>query len=124
MKANEIQVGGSHYQTDGSQQHWDLMELHDMGYLESAATKYIERMKVDKKEDLQKAVHYIQKLKELSDLFRHNKGNLTVGLVTEYLDGRQMSNRCKGAFMTVCLWQTPEDLKFAIRILQEEIASL
>lgn len=123
MKANDIQVGGDHYKSSGLQ-HWDLMELHNMGYLESAATKYIERNKKDKKEDLQKAIHYITKLKELSDLFRRNKGDLSIGVVTEYLDQRDMSPRCKGAFMTVCLWQTPEDLKFAIRTLEDEVASL
>lgn len=59
------QVGGTHYEGGRSgNQHWDLMEAWDVGYLEAQATRYIIRW--DKKgkpvEDLQKAVSYLQKL--------------------------------------------------------------
>lgn len=57
------QVGGSHYEARGLQ-HWDLMEVFDVGYLEGQATKYIVRY--DKKgtpvEDLRKAISYVDRL--------------------------------------------------------------
>ncbi len=66
MSANDRQVGGKHYQK-GGEQHWDrIYRLHGPGYFVGCATKYIERYQ-DKngKQDLEKAIHFIQKLIEL-----------------------------------------------------------
>lgn len=66
MGANDKQIGGSHYASE--LQHWDLIEACGIGYLEGCATKYITRArKKNGVQDLQKARHYIEKLKELSD---------------------------------------------------------
>lgn len=67
MSANSRQVGGDHYGPGISLQHWDVCELHGIGYLESAATKYISRhtRKGKSEEDLEKAWHYMDKLMEL-----------------------------------------------------------
>ncbi len=66
--ANDRQVGGSHYA--GGVQHWDMIELYGVGYLEGCATKYIQRWRLKNGvQDLRKALHYIQKLREL-----HNAG--------------------------------------------------
>lgn len=62
-KANDMQVGGTHYRS--SYQHWDLALEIPYSYLEAAATKYVTRHK--KKggpEDLKKALHYTNKLQE------------------------------------------------------------
>jgi len=63
MKANEKQVGGNHYQNQ--YQHWDWVGDNKLSYLEGCATKYIVRWR-DKGgvQDLEKAVHYIEKLIE------------------------------------------------------------
>ena len=65
-KANDRQVGGDHYDKNG-EQHWDRQyRLYGRGYFVGCATKYIERYQ-DKngKQDLLKAVHFIEKLIEL-----------------------------------------------------------
>lgn len=63
MPANDKQVGGSHYRS--SYQHWDLVTACGNRYLEGQATKYLSRYKKKNGlEDLQKAVHYTEKLLE------------------------------------------------------------
>lgn len=69
MSANDTQIGGDHYRKHGStgEQHWDRQyRLFGPGYFIGCATKYIERYR-DKngKQDLEKALHFIQKLIEL-----------------------------------------------------------
>jgi len=66
MKANDKQVGGQHYKTNG-EQHWDrIYRLYGRGYFVGCATKYLERFHLKNgKEDLEKAIHFIEKLKEL-----------------------------------------------------------
>ena len=67
MSANDQQVGGTHYHTGKAEQHWDrIYKLYGRGYFVGCATKYIERYQ-DKngRQDLEKAIHFIQKLIEL-----------------------------------------------------------
>lgn len=66
MSANDKQVGGDHYEKDG-EQHWDRMwRLYGRGYFIGNITKYVERYHVKNgKQDLEKAMHYLEKLKEL-----------------------------------------------------------
>ena len=69
MTANNKQIGGEHYKKHGvsGEQHWDRQyRLFGPGYFIGCATKYIERYK-DKngKQDLEKAIHFIEKLIEL-----------------------------------------------------------
>ena len=72
MNANNRQVGGSHYQS--KVQHWDLMCRNDVPYLQASATKYVVRWRKRPKdkgiEDLEKCLHYIEKIHD------------------EYMDGR------------------------------------
>ena len=64
MSANNRQVGGSHYQS--AYQHWDYVQDCLSGrYLEGVITKYASRWrKKNGLEDLKKALHYLEKLKE------------------------------------------------------------
>lgn len=63
-KPNEIQVGGGHYQ-GGIYQHWDFVLENHMGYLEGQITRYICRWRnKNGQQDLQKALHYANKLWE------------------------------------------------------------
>lgn len=63
-RPDDHQVGGDHYRKVPGEQHWDrVYRLSGPGYFIGCATKYIERYR-DKngKEDLEKAIHFIQKL--------------------------------------------------------------
>lgn len=69
MAANDKQVGGDHYKKAGAtgEEHWDRQyRLFGPGYFVGCATKYIERYR-DKngKQDLEKAIHFVEKLIEL-----------------------------------------------------------
>lgn len=62
-KANEKQVGGSHYQA--VYQHWDMVIEHDLNYFEGQITKYVMRArKKNGLQDLQKAQHFLEKYME------------------------------------------------------------
>jgi hypothetical protein len=67
MSANDKQVGGDHYKSESGCQHWDLMaDIYGQGYFKAMITKYIARWrKKDGIKDLEKAKHYVEKLKEI-----------------------------------------------------------
>ena len=61
---NQKQVGGTHY-NQVKTQHWDLMLLNHVPYLEAQITKYVTRWK--KKhgvQDVEKSIHYLEKLQD------------------------------------------------------------
>ena len=57
------QVGGSHYKTT-SIQPWNIIDAHNLNYYEGNAIKYILRKKSNRVEDLEKAIHYLEKVIE------------------------------------------------------------
>jgi len=62
--ANARQVGGQHYKT--RIEHWDFAAANDMDYFQGQITKYVTRWKKKKGvEDLEKALHFLQKYMEL-----------------------------------------------------------
>ena len=66
ISANSKQVGGEHYDKTG-EQHWDrIYRLYGRGYFIGCATKYAERYHLKNgKQDLEKSIHFLQKLIEL-----------------------------------------------------------
>lgn len=73
--ANQIQIGGNHYKT--SLEHWDFVVLNNLNYLEGNGSKYLSR--AEKKaglQDYQKALHYIQKLREVHAAWQARMGIL------------------------------------------------
>jgi len=65
-KADDMQVGGSHYK-DNVIQPWDYIVANDLGYLEGNVVKYVSRWKnKNGVEDLKKAQHYLAKLIEVA----------------------------------------------------------
>ena len=67
QKADDMQVGGSHYK-DKSIQPWDYIIANDLGYLEGNVVKYVSRWKnKNGVEDLKKAQHYLSKLIEVAN---------------------------------------------------------
>lgn len=65
-KANKRQVGGDHYQKQKIQ-HWDYVLANDIPYMEAQIIRYVSRWR-DKNgfEDLEKAGHFLEKLKEVN----------------------------------------------------------
>lgn len=61
IAANERQVGGDHYASSTGVQHWDLFGAD---YLIGYAVKYMRWRKKGGVEDLEKAIHVIEKLRE------------------------------------------------------------
>lgn len=64
--ANDIQIGGSHYNKYGKLQPWDAYWMWNLNPFQAAVLKYTVRYR-DKEgiNDLQKARHYLDKLIEL-----------------------------------------------------------
>ena len=75
--ANTHQEGGSHYIEGAGHcpvcgtplEHWDVVAMFGLDYFTGAATKYLFRLgrKGDTKEQLRKAIHYLQKRLELEE---------------------------------------------------------
>lgn len=62
MSANDIQHGGTHYKQFKDFEPWDVITAWNLGYLDGTALKYIARWRHKNGiEDLQKAVHFLQK---------------------------------------------------------------
>lgn len=65
-EANNIQIGGRHYKTQGIEP-WDFIYSNNIGFLEGNVIKYVSRYKEKNGlVDLQKAQHYLQKLIEVN----------------------------------------------------------
>lgn len=66
-EANTIQIGGDHYKKLPIEP-WDYIASNGLGFFDGNAVKYLTRWK-DKGgvKDLEKAIHYIQKLIELEE---------------------------------------------------------
>lgn len=63
--ANDIQIGGNHYQQFGALQPWDVTLALDLGFLRGNFFKYLVRWKhKDGVEALRKAGHYLDKFIE------------------------------------------------------------
>lgn len=68
-KANDRQVGGDHYKSE--YQHWDFVPDVGVNYLLGTASKYVTRWrKKNGIQDLEKAIHYIDKFCEHYEPFR------------------------------------------------------
>lgn len=60
------QIDGRHY-TDMAIQPWELIERNRLDYFEGAAAKYLLRWKTkDGVIDIDKAIHYLERIKELA----------------------------------------------------------
>lgn len=72
MAVNDIQHGGDHYKVV-KYQPWDVVLDWDLGYLDGTALKYISRWRRKNGiEDLNKAIHFLQKLIEVESLKENN----------------------------------------------------
>lgn len=128
MNANLRQVGGMHYHSE--YQHWDLCLKVGLNYFEAAATKYVARWRAKNGvTDLQKALHYAQKLQEEAHVALLLQGQrFTMSFVSSEVNKFCSINKLEGAEKAIILllatWQTSEQLSdvqdFIIRLLEEE----
>jgi hypothetical protein len=127
MSVNDIQVGGSHYKTRGSaMQHWDLVELHGVGYLEAAATKYIQRRKDPKArlQDLEKSGHYTDKLIELNAKgLRWPRGSVPQREINNYCREFGLNEIEKTAITMLFRWRDAIDLHSARACIDQLVAN-
>lgn len=92
MSANERQVGGEHYKS--GIQHWDFVASRGMSYLGGQITKYAMRWRrKNGAEDIEKAVHFLEKLIEVTE-----NPPLPVS-VEEFLQGNLMLDADEAAVM-------------------------
>jgi Protein of unknwon function (DUF3310) len=64
MSANDRQLGGEHYRSQPIQL-WDFFIANNIPYLEASAIKYLARhARKNGREDLEKAIHFIEKMIE------------------------------------------------------------
>lgn len=96
--ANSRQVAGTHYKTD--YQHWDFVWDMGLGYFPGQVTKYLSRYrKKNGMQDLQKALHFAHKYKELvsrnGTVQQEPRKRVTPGeppLTSLYLQAQEITN--------------------------------
>lgn len=121
MSANTYRVGGDHYKSE--YQHWDLVQVVDLSYLEGCVTKYVVRWrKKNGRSDLQKALHFLNKLAETSDDFRTPRTTLlkfpeVVDEVLRFSRANRLSDLESALVRVLCTWQEIEELRGARQLL-------
>lgn len=121
---NERQIGGSHYRA--SIQHWDLIEDHRCGYLEGCATKYLTRWrKKNGRQDLEKALHYAEKLLErrVRGLVKP-RGFVPHETMMAYSRANELTEGEHEAIRLLTSWQDVSDIRRACAIIQQMLQGL
>jgi len=120
MSANE--KAPAHYRAP--YQHWDLAVTIPLGYLEGCSTKYVARWRhKNGKEDLHKALHYLDKLIET---YPHNPVRKLNRSEIGYEVGRfsianGLSVLEEEYILVLCNYKTDDDLRTARLILEDII---
>lgn len=117
---NDRQVGGKHYRSE--YQHWDWTLDMNLGYLEGCASKYVSRWwKKAGFQDLEKAKHYVQKIKEahaegryLTGLSRIGKHNDAVFKTMKFGNANGMDEHESMICWRLTTWETAADLDEAL----------
>lgn len=119
MTANETQVGGNHYKTE--YEHWDLVIATGMSYLPAQATRYIVRWrKKDGLKDLQKALHYIDKLREafLVGTVKPFCADRSFSEIVKFSLANKLSEREHIAVVDLATWRSDGDLANARHMVE------
>ena len=115
MSANEKQIGGSHYR-GVAYQHWDWVVENRLPYLEGQITKYISRWrKKNGAQDLEKALHYAEKLLEVTAFFYQRPRAKELEKMQELY---QLSPEEVVVFRLVVEYQTREELEIIRDLVQ------
>ena len=119
MRANEKQVGGTYYQAC-SIQHWDLITRYNINYLEANATKYLTRNR--SVEDLQKAEHYTEKIRELYLEKKYQpEGLIDEPVMKTFLGGYRITATRAKAIRALFSWENEEDLNEILELIKKLI---
>ena len=129
MKANEYQIDGKHYKT--AYEHWDYALDAGLGSMEYAATKHLGRFhkKGEPIMDLEKALHYVQKLLENVTLvmFLCPRDRFTSEYLSEvadrFIEASEIPEGIDTAVLLLTYWTLPSDLYDAMDHIQEELAA-
>lgn len=112
-KANARQVGGDHYKTGGIEL-WDLFGPESIIFY---ATRYLQRWrKKNGVEDLEKALHCVQKLREIAPAHRATTGPLAVAddLFEAWLRNAVEGDDERGAIRRIVKhWRIDSELEYA-----------
>ena len=114
MSANTKQVAGGHYKTNGIQ-HWDLIDDNDVGYLAGNATKYLTRFRrKNGLQDLEKSLHYIEKMIEKYSNFGGRSGHEVSDLEIEtFFSDNDIAGIEREPIRLILNWRTVADLRVA-----------
>jgi hypothetical protein len=111
--ANDRQVGGDHYKAaDGVLQHWDLIALYGIGYLEGNATKYVSRWrKKNGRVDLEKSLHYVDKMIELAQAGKlRPSGIVPITVIDSFVIDHWINEREAKIIEKLLRWETVDNL--------------
>lgn len=124
--ANTRQVGGEHYK--GAYQHWDWAIDIKLGPLEYALTKYVARWrKKNGMQDLQKSLHYAEKLIEVVKAGRWRREVMYVPmerlqLTNKFAEENELGLWEQQVMLWAAQWVTVGDLDFLLRAIKSCIA--
>jgi hypothetical protein len=125
MSANSKQIGGSHYAA--SLQHWDMIEEHGIGYLEGCASKYVSRWrKKNGLQDLEKGLHYTEKLIELAMPIqgrhtRHPRGIVPLDVIQRFVIANELEFIDHAILTGLLRWKEVSELQLAAVHFQQLI---
>jgi len=122
MKANDKQVGGTHYRNNF--QHWDLAAELGLGYFEGQITKYLTRHRFKKgKEDAEKALHFTEKLLELAQAGQQPMidARITEHRMLQYVEANELVPLEMACLMRALDWYVPQDLSNLVQLIQRLI---
>lgn len=119
MTTSEVaQVGGDHYNAPGLQ-HWDLMELYDIAYLEATASKYVVRYtrKANPRQDIEKAQTYIQKIVASGRKSRRILRCVDWSMLEGWCHANNMNPQQQAILYLILCPQEPKDWDTALALL-------
>lgn len=116
------QVGGNHY--EGKVQHWDYCVRVQLQYLESAATKYIQRWrKKNGIQDLEKAISYLEKRIEAHfQMVGSLRGAIAdEDLFDKYINDSKVAHEEAVLIFGIMHWRQIDELTVAIGMIRDLI---
>lgn len=126
--ANRRQIGGTHYKTGSGFEHWDLISQFGIGYLEGCATKYVARARLKNgRQDLDKAVHFVEKLIELArlgDIPVPPMGHASDASLWNFASAQQLTGLESSIITSLCQWRTVSDLENVLKLLNTLVSDM
>lgn len=123
-KANDRQVGGSHYK-GVSYEHWDFSWDLGLDGITHTGTKYLSRWrKKGGLEDLDKVDHYFQKLQDLGGppmRFRALPQMTQIQIFWRFVQAIQMPLEETIILYWMCFWKNESELQYSRDLMQKFI---